>query len=141
VLHGGRCSACREGRKNFADESACPTADKVRSEAKFLPLRIYVSLQAKPRFIRKECQLRIDLPPPKLLRISEDLLYLKNQQPNLADLLSETKMLGFEFCSTNELLRLATLKCRVEHGNNVYTYMLVHKYRCKHAYCRWQLSS
>jgi hypothetical protein len=24
-------------------------------------LRIYVSLQVKPRFIRKECQLRIDL--------------------------------------------------------------------------------
>jgi hypothetical protein len=46
---------------NFADESACLTADNIRNEGKFLPLCIYVSLQVKPRFIIKEYQMRIGL--------------------------------------------------------------------------------
>jgi hypothetical protein len=30
--HGDRCAACREAHANFADESACLTADNVRNE-------------------------------------------------------------------------------------------------------------
>jgi hypothetical protein len=61
MLHSGRCAPCYKVHTNFADESACLMADNVRNEGKFLPLRIYVSLQVKPRFIRKEYQLRINL--------------------------------------------------------------------------------
>jgi hypothetical protein len=32
ALHGGRCAACCEVLTNFADESACLTADNVRNE-------------------------------------------------------------------------------------------------------------
>jgi hypothetical protein len=32
ALHGDRCAACREMHTNFADESACLTADNVRNE-------------------------------------------------------------------------------------------------------------
>jgi hypothetical protein len=53
--------AAGEVRKDFADESACLTVDNVRNERKLLPLCIYVSLQVKPRFIRNECQLLIDV--------------------------------------------------------------------------------
>jgi hypothetical protein len=35
ALHGDRCSAAHT---NFADESACLTADDIRNEGKFLPL-------------------------------------------------------------------------------------------------------
>jgi hypothetical protein len=53
--------ACCEAHMNFADESACLTGDNVRNEGNFLPLRIYVSLQMKPCFIRNECELRFDI--------------------------------------------------------------------------------
>jgi hypothetical protein len=32
ALHDGQCAACCEAHTNFADESACPTADNVRNE-------------------------------------------------------------------------------------------------------------
>jgi hypothetical protein len=38
TLHGGRCAACCKAYRNFADESACLTADNIRNEEKFLPL-------------------------------------------------------------------------------------------------------
>jgi hypothetical protein len=38
ALHGGRCTACCKAQTNFADESACLTADNVQNEGKFLPL-------------------------------------------------------------------------------------------------------
>jgi hypothetical protein len=52
---------CCEAHKNFADESASLRADNVRKEGTFLPLRIYISLQVKPRVIIKECHFRFDL--------------------------------------------------------------------------------
>jgi hypothetical protein len=38
ALNGDRCAACCDAHTNFADESACLTADDVRNECKFLPL-------------------------------------------------------------------------------------------------------
>jgi hypothetical protein len=38
ALHGGGCAACCEEHTNFADESACLTADNVQNEGKFLSL-------------------------------------------------------------------------------------------------------
>jgi hypothetical protein len=32
TFHGGPCAACREAHTNFADESACLTADNVRNQ-------------------------------------------------------------------------------------------------------------
>jgi hypothetical protein len=32
ALHGGRCAACREAHTNFADESACLTANNFRNK-------------------------------------------------------------------------------------------------------------
>jgi hypothetical protein len=61
ALHNDRCIAGCEAHTNFSDESVCLAADNVRNEGKFLPLRTYVSLQVKPFFIRKECQLGVDL--------------------------------------------------------------------------------
>jgi hypothetical protein len=34
ALHGGRCAACCEAHTNFADQSACLTADNVRNEVR-----------------------------------------------------------------------------------------------------------
>jgi hypothetical protein len=35
ALHGDQCAACCETHTNFAEESACLTADNVRNEGNF----------------------------------------------------------------------------------------------------------